>query len=173
MSALPLISMIVAASADDIIGRDGALPWQLTADLQRFKALTLGKPVIMGRRTWQSIGKPLPGRTNIVISRSASLGLAGAVVARDLTTALAAAGEVPEVMIIGGAEIYALAFPYVRRIYLTRVHGNVDGAIRMPPLDLTRWQEVSRTDQSTDERNSHASSYFVLERSGESLASIN
>ena len=167
------LSLIVATANNNAIGRNNELPWHLPQDLKYFKSVTLGKPVIMGRRTWQSIGKPLPGRTNIVISRSASLGLAGAVVARDLTTALAAAGEVPEVMIIGGAEIYALAFPYVRRIYLTRVHGNVDGAIRMPPLDLTRWQEVSRTDQSTDERNSHASSYFVLERSGESLASIN
>lgn len=158
------LSLIVAASDDDVIGRDNGLPWKLSADLRRFKALTIGKPVIMGRRTWQSIGKALPERTNIVISRSPGFAAPGGTVVPDLPAALRAAGAVSEVMVIGGAEIYALAMPLARRIYLTRVHGHVEGDTRLRGLNLAEWRELSRESLPADERNSHASSFIILER---------
>ena len=168
--------MIVAASDADVIGHEGALPWRLSADLQRFKAITLGKPVIMGRRTWTSIGRPLPGRVNIVVTRSAAFVASGAIVVHDFAAALAAADPSKpapqEIMVIGGAEIYALALPQVQRIHLTRVHGEVRGDTRMIALDPAAWREVSREELPADERNSHATSYIVLDRRAGNFASM-
>lgn len=158
------LSLIVAASDADVIGRDGTLPWKLSADLRRFKALTLGKPVIMGRRTFESIGRALPERLNIVISRDADFAAPGCSTTRNLSAAIAAAGNCVEIMIIGGADIYALALPLATRLYLTRVHGEVSGDTTLRGLDLTQWRELSREAMRADERNSHASTFFILER---------
>ncbi len=166
MADAPIVSLVVAASDANVIGRDNALPWKLSADLQRFKSLTLGKPIIMGRRTWQSIGRPLPGRLNIVITRDPQFVAEGATIVPSLAAALAAAGSAPDVMVIGGAEIYALALPLAQRIHLTRVHGEVHGDTHLRGLDLTHWRVVSHQSLPADERNSHATSYQLLERSG-------
>jgi dihydrofolate reductase len=141
----PVIAMIVAVAENGVIGRDGGLPWRLPEDLKWFKARTMGRPIVMGRKTWESFPKrPLPGRTNIVVTRQAGYHAEGGVVAPPLDAALALAhGEQPdEIMIIGGAELYALALPITRRIYLTRVHGHVAGDAYFPGLDGTSWTET-------------------------------
>ena len=158
------MSLIVAADERGGIGRDGRLPWHLPEDLKRFKALTMGKPIVMGRRTWDSIGRPLPGRRSIVISRSPRLRIEGATVAGSLEEAVRAAGEVPEVCVIGGAEIYRLAMPRADSIHLTRVHATVDADTFLPPLDPMEWQEVARDDRPADERHAHAYSFVDLRR---------
>lgn len=158
------MSLIVAMAANRVIGRDNRLPWHLPADLKHFRRLTLGKPVLMGRRTWESIGRPLPERTNIVITRDADYSAPGCVVVHSLEAALRAAGHHPEVMVIGGAELYRQALPQAGRIYLTEVHGNFEGDTFFPGLQAGAWREVERTDFEPDEKNSHAYSFVTLER---------
>jgi dihydrofolate reductase len=144
----PIVSLVVAVAANGIIGRGNRLPWHLPEDLAHFRRLTFGHPVIMGRRTFESIlaslGKPLPGRTSIVVTRAPERALAGAVVAGSLDAAIAAAGEAPEVFVIGGAEIYRLALARADRIYLTRIEAAFDGDVAFPPLDPAEWREASR-----------------------------
>lgn len=167
MSArLPRLVLVVAVAANGVIGREGGLPWRLSADLRRFKQITLGKPVVMGRKTWESIGKPLPGRHNIVVTRRRDFHLddASVSVVHDLDGALAAAGEVAEVMIIGGAEIYALALPRAQLVELTRVHAEVAGDTRLPEFSTAEWQEIARTEHPADERNDHPMSFVTLQR---------
>ena len=158
------VSLIVATDEAGGIGLGGGLPWRLPDDLRRFKSLTLGKPVVMGRRTWDSIGRPLPGRLNIVISRDPRLSIEGATVVGTLEAALAAAGDVPEVCVIGGAEIYRLALPLAGTIHLTEVHARVGADTHFPPLDPTEWVEVAREERAADERHAHAMSYVTLRR---------
>lgn len=162
------LSLIVAAADRGVIGQGNALPWRLPEDLKRFKALTLGKPIIMGRKTFDSIGKPLPGRTNIVISRQAELVLSGCYVVGSLpeaiATAMASSDDVDEVMIIGGAEIYRQALPLAQRIYLTRVHASLAGDAMFPALSAASWREVVHEDYPADERHAHAYSFLILER---------
>lgn len=138
------LALIVATARNGAIGRDGALPWHLPEELQHFKRLTLGKPVVMGRVTWESIGRPLPGRTNIVITRSADYDAPGAEVVPSLDAALtraaAIAGASGEVMIIGGAQIYRAALPLVERVYRTRVETDVAGDAFFPELDAAEWR---------------------------------
>ncbi|NIR60917.1 MAG: type 3 dihydrofolate reductase [Gammaproteobacteria bacterium] len=160
----PRISLIVAMDRNDVIGRGNALPWHLPADLRHFRRLTLGKPVIMGRRTHESLGRPLPERTNIVISRDPGFRAPGCLVARALPEALDAAGAVPEVMVIGGAEVFEAALPRAARIYLTRVHAEVAGDARFPRLDPAAWREIEREDHPADERNPYPYSFVTLER---------
>ena len=175
MDRRPKVTLIVAASDEGVIGRGGSLPWKLSADLKRFRQLTLGKPVVMGRKTWESLGKALPGRHNIVITRQAGYrpaGLGDSAVAEapaisvvpDLVTAFAVAGDVPEVMVIGGAEVYALALPLADAIELTRVHADVVGDTFLPILPAAEWQEVRREDHPADERNDHPMSFVTLQR---------
>ena len=159
-----MISLIVAVAENGVIGRDGALPWRLSDDLRRFKALTMGKPVIMGRKTWESIGRPLPGRQNIVITRKPGYRAEGSVVVGSLTAALAAAGDVPEIMVIGGAEIYRQFLPLAGRIYLTRVHTVIAGDTFLPAMDPAEWEEVERTRHPADPRNDFDMSFITLER---------
>jgi dihydrofolate reductase len=145
----PEILAVVAAADNGVIGRDGALPWHLPEDLRRFRKLTVGKPVVMGRRTFAAIGRPLPGRHNIVLSRSPDFAAEGVTVAHSLAEAIAAAGLDPRtraetVCIIGGAEIYALAMPITTAIELTRVHAHVEGDAIFPGPDAAEWQEVGR-----------------------------
>ena len=158
------VSLIVATDDEGGIGLRGGLPWHLPDDLRRFKALTLGKPVVMGRRTWDSIGRPLPGRLNIVVSRDPRLAIQGATVVGTLEAALAAAGGVPEVCVIGGAEIYRLALPLADTVHLTEVHANVGADTHFPSLDPAQWVEVARERRAADERHAHAMSYVTLRR---------
>ena len=160
----PLVSIVVAMDECGAIGRAGGLPWRLPDDLRRFKALTLGKPVLMGRRTWESIGRPLPGRHNIVVTRRPGLVLEGATVAGSLEQALAEAGPVPEVCVIGGAELYRSALPRTDVLHLTRVHARVEADTFFPPLEPGDWIEVSREDRAADDRHAHAFSFVELRR---------
>lgn len=159
-----MIAIIVAVAENGVIGSDNRLPWRLPDDLKRFKALSLGKPVVMGRRTFESIGRPLPGRTNIVVSRQPGLAIAGTVVASSLDAALAAAGDVPEVVIIGGAEIFRQALPRTDTIHLTRVHARVAGNVIFPELDPSRWRETAMEHHAPDERHQYAFTFVTLQR---------
>jgi dihydrofolate reductase len=144
------ISLIVARARDGAIGRKGALPWRITEDLKYFKRLTVGKPVVMGRKTWDSIGRPLPGRHNIVVTRNKAWQATGATVVANLAEAIAATGldtdvRAPEIMIIGGGEIYAQALLFADRVYLTHVDIDVpDADAHFPALDAGQWREVAR-----------------------------
>ena len=129
------IGLVVAMAEDRVIGAGGRLPWHLPADLRHFRTLTLGKPIVMGRRTFESIGRPLPGRTNIVVTRDPELRRAGVWVALDLEAALAVARPLGEVMVIGGAAIYVRALPLCERIYLTEVHAKISGDTWFPAYD--------------------------------------
>ena len=159
------ISVIAAVAENGVIGRDDQMPWHLPADLAHFKLLTWGKPVVMGRKTFQAIGKPLPGRQNIVVTRDAAWTQVGVTVARSLAAAFAAAGAAAEVLVIGGAQLYAEALPLAGRVYLTRVHADVDGDVLFPRFDLERWRETARHEHLADERNRYSLSFITYERS--------
>lgn len=149
-----MISLIVAASTNNVIGAKGNLPWRLSADLKRFKALTMGKPIVMGRKTYESIGRPLPGRQNIVITRQDNYAPEGCTVVQSVDAALAAA-DAPEIMIIGGGHIYEAFIPMAERIYLTRVDADIDGDTYFPEISEDQWQEVSRQEQAADPDNDY------------------
>lgn len=159
------LALIAAVARNGVIGRDGGLPWRIPADLQFFKSTTMGKPLIMGRRTFESIGKALPGRTNIVVTRSAGFTADDVEVAADFDQALVIAGRHggDEIMVIGGGEIYATALPRVGRLYLTEVHIDAAGNVFFPELDRTQWREVSRDDRAA-EGDIPAFSFVVLDR---------
>lgn len=142
-----MITLIVAVAKNGVIGAKGTLPWRIPADLQRFKALTFGKPVVMGRKTWDSLPKkPLPGRSNIIVTRDATVRAPGAVVTHSFDSALAEAEKANpiETMVIGGEAIFAAALPLANRIYLTEVNDAPSGDARMPLIDRTQWSETSR-----------------------------
>ena len=154
------ISFVVAVSRNGVIGRAGGLPWHVSTDLKRFKAITMGKPLIMGRKTWESLPtKPLPGRPNIVITRQKNYQAGGAIVVTDIPSALAAAGAVEEVSVIGGGEIFNMFLDQVDRIYLTEVDLEVDGDTFFPTLDPAQWTETAR---EIHPRGSNDSASFVL-----------
>jgi dihydrofolate reductase len=160
---LSTISLVLAMADNGVIGRDGALPWRIADDMRRFKALTIGRPCIMGRRTWESLPKkPLPGRANIVVTRDTSFHAEGAVVVHSLDEAVAQAGEAPEICVIGGVDIFRAALPQATLIHLTQVHGDVEGDTRMPPFDRGIWRETAREDRATPEGLRY--SYVTLER---------
>jgi len=158
------IALIAALARNGVIGRDNQLPWRLSADLQHFKRLTMGKPIVMGRKTWESLGRPLPGRRNIVITRDAAFRAEGCVVTHSIDEALGAAAGSDEVMIIGGAELYAQALPRADRLYLTEVRADVDGDVRFPPIDAADWIEVERQSYLADEKNEYDIDFVVLDR---------
>jgi dihydrofolate reductase len=147
------IVLIVAASENGVIGKDGAIPWRLPADLRRFKALTMGHPIVMGRKTWDSFPKkPLPGRTNIVITRQKEWRAEGAVAASSLEEALRIAQEQSgTVFVIGGGEIYRAALPRATRMEVTEIHLVLDGDAHFPALDKTLWRETAREEHATPE----------------------
>lgn len=151
-------------AANGVIGRDGGLPWRLPDDLKRFKAITMGKPILMGRRTYESLGRPLPGRDNLVLTRDRAWCSPGCRVVHSLDEALAAAGAAAEVMVIGGAEIYRLAWPRLERLELTEVHGDVEGDTHLDLFDPADWREVARAHHPGDERHAFAFSFVTLER---------
>ena len=162
----PSISLLVARARNGVIGRDNALPWRLPADLRRFKALTLGKHVLMGRKTYESIGRALPGRTNLVLSRALNFAPRDCTVVASLDAARIAAGAQTALMVIGGAEIYRLCLAFAARIHLTLVHARIDGGDAF--FDGWRgpeWRESFRERHEADERNSCAYSFITLERS--------
>lgn len=161
-----LLSMIAAASENNVIGKDNALPWSLPDDLARLRVITAGKPLIMGRKTHESIGRPLPGRLNIVVTRDPQRTYAGCTVVTSLAAALAAAeaSGAAEAVIFGGAELYAQALPTAQRIYLTRVHTQLDGDAHFPPLPPGEWTEVSREEHAADAQHVHGFTFLVYER---------
>lgn len=159
------LTAVVAATENDVIGRDNGMPWHLPADLKHFKDVTLGSPVLMGRKTFEAIGRPLPGRRNLVLSRDATFAPPGVEVVRSLDEAIGLAGDVPELMVIGGAALYALALPRIERVHLTRLHMRVDGDAYFPMLPPSEWREVSRSERRpADERNACDMTFLVLER---------
>jgi dihydrofolate reductase len=160
----PLITLIVAVADSGVIGRDNSLPWHLPEDLKRFKRLTMGKPILMGRKTFESIGNPLPGRQNIVVTRDANYRREGVSIVNDVDGALRAAGMAPEVMVIGGAELFRALLPRARRIHLTRVHGKIEGDVMWPALDDREWSVVEREAHAADERHRYAMTFEVWER---------
>ncbi|MEN9704158.1 MAG: hypothetical protein RLZZ393_37 [Pseudomonadota bacterium] len=160
------LTAVVAATENDVIGRDNGMPWHLPADLKHFKEITLGHPVLMGRKTFEAIGRPLPGRRNFVLSRGAVFQAPGVESVGSLDDAIAAAGDVPELMIIGGATIYELALPRTDRVHLTRLHMVVEGGdAHFPRLPESEWMEVSRSPRRlADERNACDMTFLVLDR---------
>jgi len=159
-----IISLFVAASTNNVIGAGGKLPWRIADDLKRFKRLTMGKPVVMGRLTWDSIGRPLPGRKNIVITRQPGFGAAGCEVVDSPAAALRAAADAQEVMIIGGSQIYELFLPHAGRIYLTRVHAELDGDAFFPAIDERVWTLVDTETHVADNAHEFAFDFLVYER---------
>ncbi len=168
---LPQLVLVVARARNGVIGRDGDLPWRLRSDLQRFKAITLGKPCIMGRKTWESLPlKPLPGRLNLVLSRDESFSARGAVVCTTLDEAVEIAREtaeedgVGEICVIGGVALFEKALPRARRLYLTEVEASPDGDVMFPPFDETSWIELSSEPHPAGEKDDHGFVFRVLER---------
>ena len=159
------VAFVVAVARNGVIGKDGGLPWHISSDLKRFKEITMGKPVIMGRKTWESLPKrPLYGRHNIVITRNRDFVAEGASVVAGAKEALTAAGDAHEIAVIGGAEIFSLFMPLASRIYLTEVDLSVEGDTVFPPLDPGEWREVSRERHPQGPRDSASFTLRVLDR---------
>ena len=163
---MPKLSIIVAVAENGIIGSGNQLPWRLPDDLKRFKALSLGKPIVMGRKTYDSIGRPLPGRSNIIVSRRGDLEIPGCTIVSSLAEAMAVAGGVEEIVIIGGADIYRQVLPQVQTIHLTRVHATVPGDVYFPALAPEEWRELATEYHPADERHAHAFTFRSLARVG-------
>ncbi|MBU6951836.1 dihydrofolate reductase [Hahella sp. HN01] len=165
MSAV--LSIVVARAENGAIGVENTLPWRLSNDLQYFKRVTMGKPIIMGRKTFDSIGRPLPGRTNIVVTRNKDWRHDGVSVAHSLEEAVSLAGREPveEVMLIGGAELYRQGLAAAQRVYLTEVKTSVQGDAFFPELDPADWRETSRESHPSDEKNQYPHDFVVFERS--------
>jgi len=160
----PKLSIIAAMAENRVIGVNNTLPWRLPADLKHFRQITTGHHVIMGRRNYESIGKPLPGRTNIVVTRNREYRAPGCVVTHSLAEALSCAQADPEIFIIGGAELYREAFADADRLYLTLVHANIGGDTWFPEFDTDRWDEISRERHESDDKNPYAYSFLVYDR---------
>ncbi|WP_298747616.1 dihydrofolate reductase [uncultured Brevundimonas sp.] len=168
---LPALALVVARARNGVIGRDGGLPWRLRSDLQRFKAVTLGKPCIMGRRTWESLPlKPLPGRLNLVLSKDESFTARGALVCTTLDEAVDIAREtamddgVDEICVIGGTALFDMALPRAKRLYLTEVEAEPEGDAVFPAFDEAGWKEVSSEAFPAGEKDDHDFVFRVLER---------
>lgn len=159
-----ILSIIVAMDRQGTIGRDNGLPWRLSADLKHVKAITMGKPIIMGRKTHESIGKPLPGRENIIISRNTDYRSEGCTVFAGIDEALDYCREYVEVIIMGGAELYRQTLNRVSYIYLTEVHAEVEGDAFFPRYNPEQWREIRREDCYADEKNEFDYSFVVLEK---------
>src|SRR5262249_40762238 len=160
-----VLALIAAVAENGVIGAKGGMPWRLPDELAHFKRTTLGKPVLMGRRTFASLGRPLPGRTNVVLSRDPGFAAPpGVAVARDLDDALALVRDAPEVLVIGGAALYAEALPRAERIYLTRVRGRPEGDVFFPALEPSKWRERLLSEHPADARHAYAFAVFQLDR---------
>jgi dihydrofolate reductase len=165
------IALIAAVADNGVIGAGGAMPWRLATDMKRFRALTMGKPVIMGRKTFASIGKPLAGRTNIVVTRQPGFAVEGVTAAASLEAALAEGVRTAEktgageALVIGGGEIYALALPHADRLYVTHVHVRPAGDTRFPAIEPALWRAVAREDVPAGEKDSASTTFVTYERS--------
>lgn len=164
-----LLSAILAMDENRLIGKNNQLPWHLPADLKHFKTLTLGKPILMGRKTYESIGKPLPKRINIVMTRDENFTAPGCIVVHSIQDALqfAAAEQAPEIVVIGGAHIYQQLLPFTQRIYMTIVHHQFEGDTYFPELDRQAWKEIECSHHAADAENHYAYSFLTLERKQE------
>ena len=160
----PIISLIAAMAENRVIGINNKMPWHLPADLRHFKALTVGKPIIMGRKTWESLPGLLPDRPHIVVNREPSYQAEGCQVVHSIDEALAAAGNVPEVMIVGGGNFYTAMLPQADRLYLTQVETTIEGDAFFPDYNTTEWQVISQEKHPADEKNPFAYSFLTLER---------
>ena len=160
------ISIIVAMDRNRVIGKNDGLPWHISADLQHFKKITMGKPIIMGRKTHESIGRPLPGRENIILTRDQNYRSEGCTVLNSIDTILEHCQDSDEIMITGGSEIYRQWLQQASRIYLTEVHTEVDGDTFFPEFNRNEWEEISREDFEADEKNEFDYSFLILERGG-------
>jgi len=163
------VKIVVAVADNGVIGLGNALPWELPDDLQHFKRTTMGRPIIMGRKTFESIGRPLPGRLNIILTRDAAWQAPGVSAANSMEQAIDIAGDqalidgADSVMVIGGAEVYRQALPFTSRVFLTRVHGNIHGDAFFDLEQIASWRQLSRLEVSASERNSHNFSVIELE----------
>jgi dihydrofolate reductase len=158
------IAFVVARDRRGVIGKDGRLPWRLPDDMKRVRRLTVGKPLIMGRRTYDSIGRPLPDRISIVLTRDPAFTCDGCLIARTTEEAIALAGDAPEVIVFGGAGVFKDFLPRADRIYMTEVDTEVSGDTYFPPLDPTEWREVDREKHPADVRHPYAFEFVTLER---------
>ena len=160
-----IVSLIAAVGARNEIGKDGRMPWHLPADLRHFKTQTLGKPVLMGRKTLAAIGRPLPQRRNLVLTRDVAFQVPGCETVTSLDDAIVRAAPAPELMVIGGGEVYRLAWTRAERIYLTRIAADIVGADTFfPKWDSAHWRETSREDHHSDAQNPHDYSFITLEK---------
>ncbi|MCX8279560.1 dihydrofolate reductase [Phyllobacterium sp. 0TCS1.6C] len=165
-----MISFVVAIAQNGVIGRENDLPWRLSTDLKRFKATTMGKPIIMGRKTWESLGRPLPGRTNIVVTRDTGFAVEGVIAVRSIDEALlvagshAAADRVDEICIIGGGEIFRQALNRADRLHVTWVLADIEGDVHFPPIDPAVWEEKSSEEFPSGEKDSHPTRHVVYDR---------
>jgi dihydrofolate reductase len=160
-----IISLIWAMDENRLIGVENRLPWRLPADMKWFRRHTLGKPIIMGRKTFDSFGgRPLPERTNIVVTRDKGYTAEGALIVHSIDEALQAAGNAAEVLIIGGASFYQQLLPRADRLHITQVHGTFKGDAWFPAFDMTAWQETAREEQPVDEKNAYACTFLSYER---------
>lgn len=164
MKPLPNLSIIAALADNRVIGRDNRLPWRMPADLAHFKRLTMGKPIIMGRRTWESLPGLLPHRTHIVVTRDRDYQAQGALIVHSISEAIALAGDADELMVVGGADLYAQALPLASRMYLTCVHQQIDGDTVFPDYEQAEWRETARERHAADGRNPFDYSFVTLER---------
>lgn len=158
-----MISIIVAMAKDNVIGIENRLPWDLPEDMKWFRRHTLGKAVLMGRSTYESIGKPLPQRRNLVLTRDVDYRAPGCTIVHSDDEVLAAAGE-GELMVMGGESVYRQWLPRAQRLYLTEVHASIAGDAWFPPFDRREWREIERCEHATDERHAYPCSFIILER---------
>ena len=159
-----IVSLISAMGNGRVIGIENRLPWHLPADMKHFRMLTMGKPVLMGRKTFDSIGKPLPGRTNIVVSQDTDFQPEGVKVARSIAQALSTDKEAEEIMVIGGASFYAQLLPQAQRLYITQIHHDFSGDAFFPPWNPGEWREIEREDHDVDDVNIYPYSFITLSR---------
>lgn len=167
MNKKPRLAYVVAMDDNRLIGRNNDLPWRLPDDMRWFREKTMGKPCIMGRKTYDSLPakfRPLPGRLNIIVTRNPDYEAPGAVVANSVDDALQAAGEVEEIIIVGGADLFRRLLPVVDRLYLTRVHGAAEGDVFFPDYDAAQWREMYREEHLADDRHPYAFTWLILDR---------
>ena len=161
---VPRVSLLVAMARNRVIGRDNRIPWHLPADLERFKALTMGHHIVMGRKTWESINRLLPGRTTVIVTRNAQFRVAGAKIARSIEDALRQCGDDSEIFVIGGEQIFRAALPYAQRMYLSAIDADVAGDTYMPPIDLSEWRLTHEEVQAAEPPSGLAWRFLVYDR---------
>lgn len=158
------IHMLVAMAANRVIGKNNAMPWHLPADLKHFKRMTTGHTIIMGRKTFESIGKPLPKRTSVIITSQPHYSSQGCIIAHSLQEALHVAANEEKVFIIGGASVYLQALPYAKALHLTLIHREIEGDTHFPPIDETQWEETGREDHQPDAKNPMPYSFITYRK---------